>query len=92
MSELNVDPQKGFCGTVSLTENFPCPNGEWVTCYYGYVRIYGADVVGMPPARGDTPWIAEVSGQNSTVWVPGCKVSAVSSYVPPQGATTWRVP
>lgn len=73
------NPAEGFWGTVLLmgTESICAPNGKWCSGFYGYIKILSADITGMKPARGESPWVAQVSGEKEDVWVPGCKVGAV---------------
>ena len=94
MSNSNqVDPREGFEGVVSTTEPIATPDGTMQThTIAGYVKIRPAEDAGIPPARGDTPWMAEVSGPTTTVWIPGCRVQAVSKHKPVDGAAIWRVP
>lgn len=89
--EKRIDPAEGFEGTVQLIENMPAPDGTWTSVFSGFVRILSADVTGMTPARGDTPWVAEVSGETGKVWVPGCKVSSVSNLPIKGDRTVWRI-
>ncbi len=89
MGEL--DPREGFQGTVTLVDGYIGPQGQWVRCIAGHVKILPADVTGMPPSRGDTPWCAQVEGELDTVWIPGCKVAFVSKTESPQG-DVWQVP
>lgn len=75
-----ADPVKGFWGTVLLigSDSVCSPDGRWCSGLYGFIKILPADITGMKPARGESPWVAQVSGEEEDVWVPGCKVGAVS--------------
>lgn len=104
-----AEPAVGFWGTVMVggDEVVAAPNGTWCSGFYGYVKILPADIMGMKPARGDSPFVAQVSGKEEDVWVPGCKVAAVNrgrSHIPAdymltgrsehnsQGLDIWEVP
>lgn len=100
-----ADPAKGFNGTVLTEDPYIGPSGHWTGGYYGYITIESAEVTGMKPARGDSQWVAVVSGQRETVYVPGCKVAAVhrgecaesNTFKEPKGgegpgASIWVVP
>jgi hypothetical protein len=104
-SERLGEAKQGFYGTLLTDEPYIGPWGYWTGGYYGYITIEPAEITGMKPARGESPWVAKVSGEIEVVWVPGCKVAAVHRgahregvpFKSPSGgeglgATIWTVP
>jgi hypothetical protein len=96
-----LDPQRGFWGTVILTGAWPAPDGNFAGGFYGFIQVLPAELSGMKPARGDTPWLCRVAGDNTDIIVPGCKVAlfyagpyleeAAHEREEGKGFRTWRV-
>ena len=88
---LEPEAAEGFTGTVSMVDGYVGADGSWYRAYHGHVRIVSADSIGIRPASGEARWLAEVSGETETVYIPGCKVATVTRTERAEGEVK-RVP